>query len=98
MMTLEQATREASEAVAAGDFEKLHRALEARSAAIAEIPVTRENAARLTAALEAGEAVARDLRLLKLKLGIDVNRLAQIQSALLTGLGASGRPRISCRG
>jgi len=97
-MTLEQATCEASEAVAAGNFEQLHRALEARAAAIAGIPVTRESVPRLKAALEAGEAIARDLRLLKLKLGIDANRLAQIRAALTTGLGASRHPSISCRG
>lgn len=97
-MTLEQANQYALAAVASGDLEQLRRALTARAAAIAEIPVTVENAPRLQAALEAGETIARDLRLFKLKLQIDTNRIAQIQSALLAGLGATGRRRINLRG
>jgi hypothetical protein len=97
-MTIEQANQNAQAAAAAGNLEQLRAALEARAAAIAEIPVTAENAPRLQAALEAGESIARDLRLLKLKIGIDAHRLAQIQSALLAGLGAPPHRRIDFRG
>jgi len=97
-MTLEQANQRALAAVAAGNLEDLRLALEARAAAIAEIPVTAENAPRLQAALEAGESLARDLRLLKPKIGIDASRIAQIQSAMLAGLGATERRRINFRG
>jgi hypothetical protein len=92
-MTLEQATDRVRIAVEAGDLEALHEALKARAAAIPRV----DDPERLQAAFEAGESIARDLRLLKLKLQIDANRLAQIHSALLAGLGASNRPRINCK-
>jgi hypothetical protein len=92
-MTLEQATERARTAVEAGDFEALHEALQARAAAIPGV----DDPERLKAAIEAGESIARDLRLLKLQLRIDANRLAQIHAALRAGLGASNRPRINCK-
>lgn len=90
-MTLEQATEQSAAAAAAGDLDALAIALAARRKAMAGL----EDPARLKASLEAGESVARDIRLLKLKLSIDANRLAQIQSALLIGLGSDHRPQIS---
>jgi len=92
-MTLEQATQRARDAAAAGDLDALRVALDARHAAMAGI----DDPARLEAALTAGESIARDLRLLKVKLSIDSNRMMQIQSALLVGLGAEHRPRINCQ-
>lgn len=93
-MTLEQATRLAQAAVAAGHLQALRAALKARAAAIREV----RDPVRLKAAYDAGESIARDLRLFKLKLSIDVNRLTQIQAALRAGLGAAKRARIDCRG
>ena len=90
-MTLEQATERARAAVESGDLETLREALQARAAAIPGV----DDPERLKAAIQAGESMARDLRLLKLKLRIDANRLAQIHAALLAGLGASNRPRIN---
>ena len=91
-MTLEQATERARFAVESGDLDALSEALKARAAAINGI----QDPVRLKVAIEAGESVARDLRLLQLKLRIDSNRLTQIHSALLTGLGAAPRPRLNC--
>lgn len=92
-MTLEQATERARAAVDSGDLNGLREALQARAAAIPGI----DDPKRLRAAIEAGESIACDLRVLKLKLRIDANRLAQIHSALLAGLGAANRPRINCK-
>jgi hypothetical protein len=92
-MTLEQATERARVAVESGDLEALHEALQARAAAIPGV----DDPERLKAAIQAGESIARDLRLLKLKLRIDANRLAQIHAALRAGLGVSNRPRIDCK-
>jgi hypothetical protein len=92
-MTLEQATEQTRAATMAGDLGALRVALAARRTAIDGI----DDPARLEAALAAGESIAADLRLLKVKLAIDSNRLLQIQSALLTGLGAEHRPRINCK-
>ena len=92
-MTLEQATEQARAAAMAGDLDALNTSLEARRTAIAGI----DDPASLEAALAAGESIAANLRLLKLKLSIDSNRLLQIQSALLAGLGAERHPRINCK-
>jgi HD superfamily phosphodiesterase len=92
-MTLEQATDQARAAVEAGDLDALGEALKARAAAMKGV----QDPARIKAAIEAGESVARDLRLLRLKLRIDTNRLTQIHSALLTGLGAGPRARLNCK-
>lgn len=92
-MTLEQATARSLAAAADGDLDALAAALAARRTAMARI----DDPSRLKASIDAGESIARDLRLLKLKLSIDANRLAQIQSALLIGLGSDHRPRINCK-
>ncbi len=100
-MTLEQATLRAQAAAAAGDMEALGEALKARAAAIREVryqPLSEAKAARFKAAFEAGESIARDLRLFKMKLSIDTHRLKQIQSALLAGLGAEPRSRLDFQG
>lgn len=93
-MTLEQATERAQAAAAAGDLTSLREALKARARAIREV----RDPARLKAALEAGESIARDVRLFQVKLSIDRNRLSQIQSALLAGLGAAVRSRVNYEG
>jgi hypothetical protein len=93
MMTIEQATVQAHAAVESGDIDALREALKARAKCIPGIT----DPARLKAAIEAGESIARDLRLLQLKLRIDGNRLTQIHSALLNGLGAVHRPRLNCK-
>ncbi len=92
-MTLEQATERARAAVESGDLDALRDALKARAAAIPGVTGPK----RLKAALDAGESIARDLRLLQVKLRIDSNRLTQIHSALLTGLGAAHPPRLNCK-
>jgi hypothetical protein len=92
-MTLEQATAKALDAAATGNLDALCVALAARRAAMHGM----DDPDRLKASLDAGETIARDLRLLKLKLSIDSNRLTQIQSALLVGLGAEHHPRINCK-
>lgn len=83
-MTIEQATEQAVAAVEAGDLEALHEALKQRAACIPSVT----DPARLKAVIDAGESLARDLRLLQVKLRIDANRLTQIHSALLNGMGA----------
>lgn len=93
-MTLEQATHRAEAAAAAGDMETLREALKARAAALREI----RDPVRLKAAFDAGESIARDLRLFQMKLSIDTHRLKQIQSALLAGLGAEPHSRLDFRG
>ncbi len=94
MTTIEQATVRARAAIEAGDLNALRTALKARAACIPLVT----DPARLKAVIEAGESLARDLRLFQLKLKIDANRLAQIHSALLTGLGAAHGPRLNCKG
>jgi hypothetical protein len=93
-MTLEQATERAQAAAAAGDLASLREALQARARAIREV----RDPMRLKAALVAGESIARDLRLFQLKLSIDRNRLAQIQSALLAGFGGAAGPGVNYEG
>lgn len=93
-MTLQEATKKARAAAGAGDLAALHEALAARAAAIRKTRDPDE----MKAALLAGESIARDLRLLKLKLSTDFNRLGQIQAALLSGLGAPPRGKIQFRG
>jgi hypothetical protein len=83
MMTIEQATEQATTAVQAGDMDALREALNARAKCIPGIT----DPGRLKAAIEAGESLAGELRLFQLKLRIDSNRLTQIHSALLTGHG-----------
>jgi hypothetical protein len=83
-MTLEQATDRAREAVESADLDALREALKSRAAAIAGV----DDPERLKTAIEAGNAIARDLRLLKLKLRIDSTRLTQVHSALLAQLRA----------
>ena len=93
-MTLEQATERARAAAIAGNMEELREALKARAAAIGAVRDPR----RLKTAIDAGEAIARDLRLFKMKLSIDWNRLSQIRAALIAGHGAVERRRLNCRG
>ena len=86
-MKLSEATLRAQAAASAGDLTALGAALKARAAAIRQ---TRDPG-ELSAALAAGESIARDVRLLKWKLSSDFHRLGQIQAAMLAGLGAPVR-------
>jgi hypothetical protein len=98
-MTLEQAGRLAISDAAAGDLEGLRRALEARAGAVAEIQTEAQQAPsedvreRLSAALDQGEAMAREIRALKLRMGAESARVARIQNGIAAGLG-SIRPRV----
>ena len=98
-MTLEQVGRLALSAAAANDLEGLRGALEARAEAVAEIQnevrvaPSESVRERLSAALELGEAIAKEIRALKVRTGVEGARLARIQSGIAAGLG-SVRPRV----
>jgi len=70
-MTLEEANQQALAASERGDLNALDAALKARASAIASLagaPPSQELAARLTAAIQAGEALSRSLFTLKARL------------------------------
>ena len=100
-MTIEEATRLASEAASAADVKALGRALEARAEAIAKLaadPPSEELAVRLRSAIEAGEALQRQINSLKRKLNIEYARLSQIRTGFVTGLRPSPIRKVDCRG
>lgn len=105
MMSLEHATGRVAAAVAAQDIEGINVALEARAAAIMELAGTAPSAelademvARLTAALQAGEAIHRDLSAMKLRIGFESARLAQFETGFVAGVRRRPSPRIDYRG
>ena len=57
-----------------------------------------ELAARVNAAMDAGESIQLALRALQLRLTSESRRLTQIQTGLLAGLGCSPDPQIEYRG
>lgn len=98
-MTLEQANHLALAAAARGDLVELRSALGIRAAAISALsgqPAVL--AQRIKAAIEAGEIIARDLRLVKLQLRVDSSRAAQLQAGLTTGMGVNAAPSVTYRG
>ena len=84
-MTLEQATELAQAAADSGDLAALREALDARAAAISEL--RDPDPGQIKAALETGEEIARNLRLLTLRLSTDFNRLGRIRSAFAAASG-----------
>ena len=98
-MTLEQAGRLALRAAAASDLEALRTALEARAKATAGLkaaPPSADVHARLSAAVELGEAIRHEIRALKLRIGVESARLTRIQNGLTAGLGSvGGRGRVN---
>jgi hypothetical protein len=101
MMNLEQATERVAAAVAAQDIEAIDAALEARAHAIAELAgatPSRELETRLTAAIEAGEAIHRNLSAIKLQIGFEGARLAQLEAGFAAGIRRRPAPCIDYRG
>jgi hypothetical protein len=97
MTELEQATRRSIEATDAGDLAALKEALTARDVAIGELSglaPSADLAARLDAAIQAGDAVHQALQTLKLRISFESGRLAQLQAGLVSGLGSSPDPYI----
>ena len=97
-MTLEQANVDAVSAAWAGDLDALEQALRARGSAMAELESSVEALARMKDALRDGESISQALFALKRRIGFESARLAQLQGGLSTGLGASRKTRIDCRG
>jgi hypothetical protein len=82
-MTLEQSGLSAVRAAGAGDMDALQSALDARAAAISlanDAPPTPELHARLTTAIEIGDAIRGEIRSLKQRIAIESTRLNQIRT------------------
>ena len=82
-MTLEQSGLSAVRAAGAGDMDQLQTALDARAAAIAltnEAAPTPELHARLTTALEMGNAIRGEIRSLKQRIAVESTRLNQVRN------------------
>ena len=89
-MTLEQSGLAALHAAGSGNLDELRDALVARSAAIARMNAAGHDAegqapevhARLATALDIGEAIRDQIRLLKLRIAADGARLSQFRNYL----------------
>lgn len=100
-MTIEEANQEALAASERGDLNALDAALKARASAIASLagsPPSQELAARLTSAIQAGEALSQSLSTLKARLLASASRLTLLQSGLNAVLAAPSKNSIDCRG
>jgi hypothetical protein len=92
---------ELERAASAGDLDALEAALAARSAAIAELQNSSPSpalAVRLETELKAGDAALETLQSLKLQLGLETVRMAQLRSGLVTGLDGSPNPHFDYLG
>ncbi len=90
-MTIEEANAAALRASMAGDLEGLRRAIEDRAPAIRDL--LREEpsealASRIRCAIEAGDFIAKDLRVIQ-------GRIAHLRSSLSSG---PAEPKITVRG
>ena len=75
--------------------------LESRAAAVIELGATAPSAdlaARVAQAIEAGDALGRDLGDVRRLIEADRARLAQLQSGLMAGIGSSRDPHIEVHG
>jgi hypothetical protein len=82
-MTLEQSGLSAVRAAGTGDMNQLQTALDARAAAItltSDTPPTPELHARLTTAIEIGDAIRGGIRSLKQRITVESTRLNQIRT------------------
>jgi hypothetical protein len=99
-MTLEEANQKALAASERGDLNALDAALKARASAIAALagsPPSQELAARLTSAIQAGEALSHSLSTLKARLLASACRLTRFQTGLNAVL-APPKNSLDCRG
>ena len=99
--TLDRVTQLAMAALGVSDFEGLKQALKARAAAIAELaaePPSEDLAVRMRGAIKDGETLQRDLSALKRKIGLESARLAQMKTALVTGLRTAPNRKVDFRG
>jgi hypothetical protein len=84
-MTLEQSGLAALHAAGSGNLDELRDALLARSGAIARINASAPSAevhARLTIALDIGQAIRDQIRSLKVRIAADGARLSQFRNYL----------------
>jgi hypothetical protein len=101
MMTLEQATERALDAVNADDLDQLERALKDRAAAIRQtvtLPASPELAARLAAAITAGDAIRASLSGFRARTLLEIARLARLKASLGACAGPPPPTRINYRG
>jgi hypothetical protein len=101
MMTLEQATQRAADAAGAGDLDQLERALKDRAAAIkiaVNLPPSPELAARLSAAIAAGDGIRSSLGGFCARTVLEIARLALLKASLASCAGPPPPTRISYRG
>ena len=100
-MTLEQATQRAAEAANAGDLAKLEQALRDRAAAIQEtvnLPPSPELAARLAAAIAAGDAIRTSLSAFRARTVLEIARLARLKASLGSCASLPSPTRVNYRG